>query len=99
MLDYFIIMGLGLLSIGIAGIIGSRHFVVIILSIEIILISASLLAVSLYGYSYSPMILPLLFIIWAIAAIDVIALVVLYRYTTLFKTDLDVSKLSKYGEK
>ncbi len=47
MLDYFVIIGLGLLSIGIAGIIGSRHFVVIILLIEIILVAASLLAVSL----------------------------------------------------
>lgn len=99
MLEYFLIIGFSLLSIGIAGIIGSRHFVVIILSIEIILVAASLLAVSLYGYSYSSIILPLLFVIWAIAAIDVMALVVLYRYMALYKMDLDVSKLSKFKER
>ncbi|MCL4389051.1 MAG: NADH-quinone oxidoreductase subunit K [Candidatus Marsarchaeota archaeon] len=99
MLEYFIVIGIALLSSGIGGVIASRHLVVVILSIEIMLIAASLLAVSLYGYSNSATILPLLFVIWAIAAIDVIALVVFYRYLSRFKMDLNVTKLSHLKER
>ena len=76
-----------------------RHFVVIILSIEIMLVAASLFAISLYGYSYSATILPLLFVIWATAVLDVIALVVFYRYLSRFKIDLNVTKLSRLKER
>ncbi len=99
MLEYLLILGFALFSLGVAGIVASRHFVVIVLSIEVILVSSSLVAMSLYSYTITGVILPLLFVIWAIAAIDAIALVVFYRYLAKYKVSLDVTKLNRLRER
>ena len=99
MLEYFLMLGFALFSIGVAGVLATRHFVVMVLSIEVILVSSSLIAMSLYSYLSYTDILPLLFVIWAIAAADVIALVVFYRYLAKFKVSLDVTKLNRIREK
>lgn len=99
MFAYLLLLGFALLSIGIAGIAASRHFVVMVLSIEVILAAASLLALNFYTFVSVGEILPLLFIIWAIAALDVLALVVLYRYLAKFKASMDVSKLERLRER
>lgn len=99
MLDYLLLLGFGLFSIGVAGVVASRHFVIMILSIEVILVSSSLVAISFFSYLSQGSILPLLFAIWAIAAVDVIALVVLYRYLAKFKVSLDVTKLNRLRER
>ena len=99
MFVYLLMLGFALLSVGIAGIVASRHFVVMILSVEIILVGASLLALTLYSYLTGGQILPLLFIIWAIAALDVLALVVFYRYLAKIKASMDVTQLEKLGDR
>lgn len=99
MLEYLLILGFALFSIGIAGVVASRHFVVMVLSIEVMLVSSSLVAMSLYSYLFTGEILPLLFVIWAIAALDVIALVVFYRYLAKLKVSLDVTKLNRLRER
>ncbi len=95
MLEYLLLLAFALFSIGIAGVLASRHFVVIVLAVEIIIVSSSLAAMSLYSYTSTGAILPLLFVIWAIAAVDVIALVVFYRYLAKFKVSMDVTKLNR----
>ena len=99
MLEYLLVLGFALFSLGVAGVAASRHFVVIVLSIEVILVSSSLAAMSLYSYLTAGAILPLLFVIWAIAAIDVIALVVFYRYLAKYKVSLDVTKLNRLRDR
>ncbi len=99
MFIYLLLLGFALISAGVAGVVASRHFVVMILSVEIILVGASMLALTLYSYSSTGQILPLLFIIWAVAALDVLALVVFYRYLAKVKASMDVTKLEKIGER
>ena len=98
-LDFILTIGIALFSIGIAGVVSSRHFVIMVLSIEIILVASSLVAVSLYSYVTNGEILSLLFVIWAIAALDVIALVVFYRYLAKLKMNLDVTKLNRLRDR
>ena len=95
----FLLISFALFAIGIAGVAASRHFVVMILSAEIILVASSLAAVSVYTYVSNGVILPLLLAIWSVAALEVIALVVFYRYLASLEFSLDVTKLSKYREK
>jgi NADH-quinone oxidoreductase subunit K len=95
MLEYLIILSMAIISIGIAGVVASRHFIIIILSIEIMLIGASLLAISMYSYVIDGSIITFFVAIWSIAAIEVMAAVVIYRYLANNGFSMDVSKLSK----
>jgi NADH:ubiquinone oxidoreductase subunit K len=94
----FILLAFGLFSIGVAGISASRHLIIMILSIEIILVGSSLMAISIYSYVSGGEVLALLFAIWSIAAIEVIALVAFYRYVAKLQVSLDVTRLAKYRE-
>ena len=98
-LPIFLFLSFALFSLGVAGIAASRHFVIMILSVELVLVSSSLVAVSIYSYVSTGEILSLLFAIWSIAALEVIALVVFYRYLAKMEVSLDVTKLTKYKEK
>ncbi len=99
MFNYLLLLCFALFSLGVAGIASSKHFVIMVLSIEVILVASSLAAISFYSYVVSASILPVLFAIWAIAALDVIGLVVFYRHLARHKVSLDVTKLTKFGEK
>jgi len=98
MYGFILVLGFALLSLGIAGLVASRHFVVMVLSVEIMLVASALVAMDAYGYFLGGGILPLLFVIWAIAAIDVIALMVFYRYLGKLKMSMDVTELSRLRE-
>jgi NADH-quinone oxidoreductase subunit K len=95
---YFVVISLALFAMGVAGITASRHFLIMILSIEIILVAASLLATVFFYFNSGGGIMLLLFLVWSIAAAEAIALVAFYRYMARFEFSLDVSKLSKYRE-
>ncbi len=99
MFGIFLLLSFALFSLGIAGIAASRHFVVMILSVEILLVGSSLLALSSYAYIATGQILVLLFAIWSIAALEVIALVVFYRYLAKLEVSMNVTKLMKYKER
>lgn len=99
MLEYILVLGFALFSIGVAGVVASKHFVIMVLSIEVMLVSSSMVAISVYSYLSGGEILPLLFVIWAIAALDVIALVVFYRYLAKMKVSLDVTRLNRLRER
>ena len=95
---YFIILSFALLAMGAAGIASSRHFLIMILSVEIILVGASLLTVVFFYYNTGGGVMLPLFLVWTIAASEAIALIAFYRYMARFELSLDVSKLSKYRE-
>ncbi len=90
---YYMLFPFVLFSIGIGGLAASRHFLVMVFSVEIMLSAAALLSVS--------MLMPvnlalLLFAIWAIATTEAITAIVLYRYISRNDMDLDIRRLSEY---
>ncbi len=95
MILLFILISFILFSIGISGIAFSRHFILMIISVEIIFVASSLLAVSFFTYLILGNIILLLLAIWSVAAIEIITLIIFYRYMSKVKVSLDVSKLSK----
>ena len=95
MLLLFILIAFVLFSMGIGGIASTRHFIMMINSIEIIFIASTLLAAAFFTYLVPGNIILLLLSIWSVASIEVIALIILYRYVSKTMFSLDVSKLSK----
>jgi NADH:ubiquinone oxidoreductase subunit K len=92
---YYIIVAVSLFATGLSGVLASRHFLVMMLSLEVALASAALLALSFYYYISISSIVLLLLSIWTVAATEVIALVVIYKYMIREEVSLDVTKLSK----
>ena len=95
MLEYMLMLSFAIIAIGLAGVAASRHFIIIVVSVELMLLGSSLLALSIFHYYAEGNIIVLLLAIWSIAAIEVMAAVVLYRYMEKAEMSLDVSKLSK----
>jgi NADH:ubiquinone oxidoreductase subunit K len=89
------IIGFAIFAIGVSGIATSKNFLVIMFSIELVIIAASLIGLALYS-SYNGDIILLLISIWSIAAVELVAAIALYRYLVKSGNGLDVSKLSKY---
>lgn len=92
---YFVIVSFAIFAVGIVGVAATRHFLLMILSVEIALVASTLLATVFYTFDGGGNVLLLLFSLWAIAAIEAIALVSFYRYLSRYETSLDVTKLSK----
>lgn len=95
---YLLGLSMALFAIGVAGIASSRHFIIMMFSVEIVLVGAALLSASAFSYFGRGNVLLLLFMIWAIAAAEVVAAIALYRYMVRAEVSLDVSKLSKLKE-
>lgn len=89
------ILSIALFAIGIGGILASRHFLIMMLSIEVALVASTLLALSFFYYAAVSNILLFLLAVWAVASVEVIVLVALYRYMVKGEISLDVTKLSK----
>lgn len=92
---YFVALGVALFSIGIAGVLSSRHFLIMMLSIELVFAASSLLALTFFYYVTSGNIIVLLFAIFAVASTEVMAIIALYRYMVKGEISLDVANLSK----
>ncbi len=97
MIEYALYVGLALFSIGIAGIISSRHFILLVVSGEISLLGGIVTLVSFLqfastndGSAFSA-----LLSIWSIAALEVIVVVLVYEFMRKKVPDFDISKLSK----
>ena len=95
MFVYLLGLSLILFAIGIGGIASSRHFIIMMFSVEIALVAAALLAASVFSYLGTGNILLLLLVIWAIAAAEVVVAISAYQYMVKAEVSLDVSKLSK----
>ena len=90
----FLILSLEVFAVGLSGLIASRHFLIMVFSIELMLVSSTLLATTFYYYGVSSNIGIFLFAVWAVMASEVIAVVAVYRYLQRADTGMDVKKLS-----
>jgi NADH-quinone oxidoreductase subunit K len=92
---YFIILSIAIFAIGIAGVIASRNFLIMMLSIEIALTASTLLALSFFYFVSSNDIVIFLLVIWSVASTEVLALIVFYKYLVKGEISLDIRKLIK----
>jgi NADH-quinone oxidoreductase subunit K len=99
MIDYFIYVSMALFTLGISGVAASRNFIVMMLSIEVSIVAATLLAVAVFRYGAPGNIMVLLFALWAVAAAEVIVLIVFYRYLSRYELSMDVTRLSRLRDK
>lgn len=93
---YILALAFALFSIGMAGVASTRHFLIMVIFVEVALSAAALLAVLFLDAPGSGYAIPLLFSIWGIAAAEVMALIAFYRYMVKEEVSLDVSKLSRF---
>lgn len=91
----FVLLGFAMFAIGISGIAASRHFVIMMLSVEVALIAATLVGTAFFYYVSSTNILIFLLAVWSVASVEVLSLVVFYRYLAKNEVSMDVTKLSK----
>lgn len=97
MLNYLLLTAVSLLAVALAGIISDRHFVVIMLAIELVFVASTVLLVYFFTYAQGAdsSAVPMLIAIWSVAAVEVIALVTFYVYMKSRGFDFDVTRLSK----
>ncbi len=95
MITNFMVLASAMFALGVAGVLSNRNFIIMMLSVEMALISSTLLAVSLFYYSSGGNVVPFLIVIWSIASAEAMTMIVFYRYMTRQQISLDVSKLSK----
>jgi NADH:ubiquinone oxidoreductase subunit K len=95
MLPHLALFSVAMFAIGIAGIASNRNLLIMILSIEVSLISATTFVISLYAGGYYGYAVLFIFAVWALAAVEAITLIVLYQELARREMGLDVSKLSK----
>ena len=93
----FVAVGALLLALGLSGAIASKHFVVEILSIELVFAGSIIASVGYFAYlpgsngSFFIMLLS----IWAVAGAEIMGLVALYTYMRGKLADFDLRKLAK----
>jgi NADH:ubiquinone oxidoreductase subunit K len=93
---YFIALAFALLAIGVVGVAASRHFIVMMLSIEIALTAAIVVAAASFVYSSAGgNVIGLLFTLWAIASGEIMAMVAVYKFLIAEGATMDVRELSK----
>ena len=92
---YFMGLGFAIFAIGICGMAASRHFLVIMISSEVAIIASTLLSTMFFYFSTNGNIISLLLSLWSVASIEVMAIVVVYRYLAKAEFGLDVTKMSK----
>jgi NADH:ubiquinone oxidoreductase subunit K len=91
---YLIALCFAIFAVGIGGVASSRHFLIMMISVEVAITASALLAVTFFYYSAGGNILVLLLTIWAVALAEVMALVAVYRYLARAEVSMDVTKLS-----
>lgn len=97
--EYFVVLGFAIFSIGIVGIAATRHFILMLVSVEIALVASTLVGTAFYYFNTNGgNIMLLLFTVWTIAASEAIALIAFYRYLAKYETSLDVTKLSRFRD-
>jgi NADH:ubiquinone oxidoreductase subunit K len=91
---YFLGLSFAIFAAGICGMVASRHFLVMMLSSEAAIVASTLLSTMFFYFSANGDIIPLLLSLWSVASIEVMALVVVYRYLVKMEMGFDVTKMS-----
>ncbi|MGC8571970.1 MAG: NADH-quinone oxidoreductase subunit K [Candidatus Micrarchaeia archaeon] len=92
---YFILLGVALFAIGISGMIATKNFMIMLVSIEIALTASALVVLAEFSYSGTENIILALLMIWAIAATEAIALITFYKYAAKREIGADISRFTK----
>jgi NADH-quinone oxidoreductase subunit K len=95
---YLFALSVAIFAIGISGVVASRNFLIMMLSIEIAITASTIMALSLFYFVSVSNIVLFLLTIWSIASVEVMALVAFYRYMVKGEISLDITKLSKLKE-
>jgi NADH:ubiquinone oxidoreductase subunit K len=96
---YFVALSFAALGAGMAGVAASRHFLIIMLSVEIAMTGSMMLAAASFRYSSPGDIIGLMFSMWAVASAEIIVMVAIYRHMARNGISMDVSRLSKLGDR
>ncbi len=96
-LAYVFALAVALIGIAMAGLATDRHFIVIMLGIELILIASTIALVAFFeaNNTVNPGAMVLLISIWSVAAVEIITLITFYVYMKFRRIDFDVSKLTR----
>ncbi len=96
-LEFPMVLGMVVIAIALAGISTERHFIVIMLAVELIFLASTILLVSFFSYSTDPNPIGVMALIsvWSVAAAEVITMIAFYVYIKAKGYDFDVTKLSK----
>jgi NADH:ubiquinone oxidoreductase subunit K len=94
---YLFALSFSLLSIGLASIASNRNIIVMLLSVELIFIASTIILASSFYYNpkTSPDAVIMLFSIFSVAAVEVMAVITFYIYLKYSGTGFDMRKLSK----
>ncbi len=94
-LNYFTGIGALFLALGLSGAISSRHFIITILSLELVFAGSIIALVGFFDYSTlgNGSFFVLLLSIWAVASTEIIGLVAFYVYMKGKVTDFDLKRL------
>lgn len=94
---FLLVLSFVILGIALSGIATDRHFFIIMLAIELILVSSTIVLVTFFSYSQNPdpNAVLMLISIWAVAAVEIITLITFYVYMKHLHVEFDVTKLSR----
>ncbi len=99
MLELYYLTGLAFALVGIAmaGMTSNRHFIAMMLGIESIFAASTVLLISFFDASKTanPQAFIMLIAIWAVAAAEIMVMIVLYVYMKSEGINFDVSKLTR----
>ncbi len=97
MLYYFIGLAIALFSIGAAGIASSRHFIVVVLSAEVMLAGSMLAATGFFSAApLSDGSFPVLMLaLWAVASAEIVVMVAFYVKMRKYSEGFDLRKMNK----
>lgn len=93
---YFLAVGFAIFAIGAVGVAASRHFIIMMLAVEVAFSAAVI--VSAAGFVYGGVggnIIGLLFTLWGVASAEIMGMVAVYRYLVAQGISMDLRDLSK----
>jgi NADH:ubiquinone oxidoreductase subunit K len=100
MFAYFLAFGFALFAVGVAGVAASRHFIIMMLGVEVALSAAIVVAAASFAYSGAAgNVLGLLFTLWAVASAEIMGMVAVYRYMLAHGISMDIRELSKLRDR
>lgn len=96
-LSYVLAVCAGLLAVAFAGVATERHFIVVMLAIELIFLASTIAIVAFFSYAQNPGPdgVVALVSIWAVAAVEIITLITFYVYMKSRGFGFDISTLSR----
>lgn len=94
-LNYFTGVGAMLLALGLAGAVGSRHFIVTILSLELVFAGSIVALAGFFAYSTvaNGQFFLIMLSLWAVASVEIVGLVAFYVYMKGKVGDFDLKRL------